>query len=84
MAYSVQDYRAECTAAFKAQALRREEGGITAGWVVTGYHDNILTFVFPDQGRDKEKLIIGLLGYSERTTDAESLKTVYIENNCGA
>jgi len=52
--------------------------------VVTGYHDNILTFVFPDQGRDKEKLIIGLLGYSERTTDAESLKTVYIENNCGA
>jgi len=52
--------------------------------VVTGYHDNILTFVFPDQGRDKEKLIIGLLGYSERATDAESLKTVYIEDNRGA
>jgi len=52
--------------------------------VVTGYHDNILTSVFPDQGRDKEKLIIGLLGYSERATDEESLKTVYIEDNRGA
>ena len=100
MADSVQNYRAECTAAFKAQALMRGWGGIAVGtlsadfgltelsdnfgWVVTGYHDNILTFVFPDQGRDKEKLIIGLLGYSERTTDAESLKTVYIEDNRGA
>ena len=55
MAYSVQDYRAECTAAFKAQALMRGWGGIAVGtlsadfgltelsdnfgWVVTGYHD---------------------------------------------
>ncbi|MFC2306770.1 MAG: hypothetical protein ACFNKE_06865 [Neisseria elongata] len=39
---------------------------------------------FPDQRRDKEKLIIGLLGYLERATDAESLKTVYIEDNRGA
>lgn len=77
MADSVQNYRAECTAAFKAQALMRGWGGITVGtlsadfgltelsdnfgWVVTGYHDNILTFVFPDQGRNKEKLIIACL-----------------------
>ena len=77
MADSVQNYRAECTAAFKAQALLRGWGGIAVGtlsadfgltelsdnfgWVVTGYHDNILTFVFPDQGRNKEKLIIACL-----------------------
>ena len=77
MADSVQNYRAECTAAFKAQALMRGWGGIAVGtlsadfglteladnfgWVVTGYHDNILTFVFPDQGRNKEKLIIACL-----------------------
>ena len=77
MAYSVQNYRAEYRAAFKAQALMRGWGGIAVGtlsadfgltelsdnfgWVVTGYHDNILTFVFPDQGRNKEKLIIACL-----------------------
>ena len=77
MADSVQNYRAECTAAFKAQALMRGWGGIAVGtlsadfgltelsdnfgWVVTGYHDNILTFVFPDQGRNKEKLISACL-----------------------
>ena len=31
MAYSVQDYRAECTAVFKAQALMRGWGGIAVG-----------------------------------------------------
>ncbi|MDO4878515.1 MAG: hypothetical protein Q3966_04360 [Neisseria sp.] len=86
--------------AAQAQELMREWGGVAvgtpsadfgvtelannAGWVVTGHHNNILNFVFPDEGRDKEEFAIGLIGRSYRAADADGLKIVHIEDHRGA
>lgn len=86
--------------AAQAQALMREWDGVAvgtpsadfgvtelpdnAGWVVTGHHNDILNFVFPDEGRDKGEFAIGLLGRSHRAADAEGLKVDHIEDNRGA
>ncbi len=51
------------------------------GWVVTSHHDDILTFVGPDEvAPDAEELTIGLLGRSKRSQDAEELRVLHVED----
>lgn len=52
------------------------------GWVVTSHHNDILTFVGPneaDAGADDVE--IGLLGRSKRGQDAEELRVIHVEDN---
>ena len=51
------------------------------GWVVTCHHDDILTFVGPDEvGTDAEDIVVGLLGRSKRGQDATDLRVLHVED----
>lgn len=53
-----------------------------AGWVATSHHNDILTYVSPEEIGDEEPALvtIGLLGRSKRDEDAQSLEVVHIED----
>ena len=52
------------------------------GWVVTCHHDDILTFVAPDEvdPGEADDLTIGLLGRSRRGQDADQLQVIHVED----
>jgi hypothetical protein len=51
------------------------------GWVVTCHHNDILTFVGPDEvSPDAEDLVVGLHGRSKRGQDAEQLRVLHVED----
>jgi hypothetical protein len=51
------------------------------GWVVTCHHNDILTFVGPDEVRpDAEDVVVGLYGRSKRGQDAEQLRVLHVED----
>ena len=51
------------------------------GWVVTSHHNDILTFVSPDEvGDDPSDLSVGLLGRSKRDQDADALSVIHVED----
>ncbi len=52
------------------------------GWVVTGHHNDILTFVGPEEVSSEEQndLVVGLLGRSKRHQDSESLLVIHVED----
>lgn len=51
------------------------------GWVVTCHHNDILNFVFLNEGEAITELEIGLIGRSYRAADSEELQVVHIEDN---
>ncbi|MEN8215562.1 MAG: hypothetical protein ABFS56_04150 [Pseudomonadota bacterium] len=56
-----------------------------SGWVVTSHHNDILTYVAPEEGGDEPTdLSVGLLGRSKRNQDAESLAVIHIEDKRNA
>lgn len=55
-----------------------EDGG---GWVVTCHHNDILTFVGPEEaGPDAADVVVGLLGRCKRGQDAEQLRVLHVED----
>lgn len=51
------------------------------GWVVACHHNDIPTFVGPEEvSPDAEDLMVGLLGRSKRGQDAEELRLVHVED----
>lgn len=50
------------------------------GWVVTSHHNDILTYVGPDETSGTEDVVIGLLGRSKRNQDAQELEIVHVED----
>jgi hypothetical protein len=51
------------------------------GWVVTCHHDDILTFVGPDEvDPDAQDVVVGLLGRFKREEDAEKLRVLHAED----
>ena len=51
------------------------------GWVVTSHHNDILTYVSPEEvGDDPSDLSVGLLGRSKRGQDADSLTVIHVED----
>lgn len=39
------------------------------GWVVTGHHNDVLTYVGPDEPQDQSEIRVGLFGRSKRHRD---------------
>jgi len=87
----------EADLAAQATALLREYGPVRVGssfgdfstitledghgWVVTCHHNDILTFVGPDEASpDAQDVVVGLLGRSKRGQDAEQLRVLHVED----
>ncbi|MFD6181428.1 hypothetical protein [Streptomyces goshikiensis] len=54
------------------------------GWVVTGHHNDVLTYVGPDEPQDQSHIAVGLLGRSKRHQDGTELHIVHVEDKRGA
>ncbi|WP_119731843.1 hypothetical protein [Thermomonospora amylolytica] len=51
------------------------------GWVVYGHHDDVLTYVAPEEmGDDPEDVEIGLHGRAKRDRDGREPKVVHVED----
>ncbi|MFI5760403.1 hypothetical protein ACIA8F_05605 [Streptomyces sp. NPDC051563] len=50
------------------------------GWVVTGHHNDVLTYVGPDEVGDPSELTVGLCGRSKRHRDGTDLRVVHVED----
>ena len=50
------------------------------GWVVTGHHNDVLTYVGPDEPGDQSEIAVGLLGRAKRHRDGTELHIVHIED----
>ncbi|GIJ18996.1 hypothetical protein [Micromonospora gifhornensis] len=50
------------------------------GWVVYGHHDDVLTYVGPDEISDSSDLAIGLYGRHKRDRDGHELDVVHVED----
>lgn len=51
------------------------------GWVVSSHHNDILTFVGPDEvDPNSDDLVVGLLGRCKRGQDSEDLRVVHVED----
>ncbi|MFJ3723768.1 hypothetical protein ACIPYQ_14500 [Streptomyces sp. NPDC090045] len=53
------------------------------GWVVTGHHHDVLTYVGPDKPDDGSGLAVGLHGRSKRHRDGTELHVVHVEDKRG-
>ncbi|MEV0661298.1 hypothetical protein ACIBI3_08935 [Actinomadura luteofluorescens] len=54
------------------------------GWAVYGHHNDILTYVAPEEaGDDATDLAVGLLGRSKRGQDGLELTVVHVEDKRG-
>lgn len=50
------------------------------GWVVTGHHKDVLTYVGPDEPEDGSRIAAGLFGRSKRHRDGTELRVVHVED----
>ncbi|MFG2002219.1 hypothetical protein ACGFNU_24005 [Spirillospora sp. NPDC048911] len=50
------------------------------GWVVYGHHNDVLTYVAPDEVTAPEELAVGLVGRSKRDQDGHELTVVHVED----
>lgn len=55
------------------------------GWVVTSHHNDILTYVAPDEIGEPgpTDLVVGLLGREKRDQDARELEIIHVEDRRG-
>jgi hypothetical protein len=55
------------------------------GWVVTSHHNDILTYVGPDEvgHSDASDVVVGLLGRGKRDQDALELEIIHVEDRRG-
>jgi hypothetical protein len=51
------------------------------GWVVTGHHPDVLTYVAPDEAPEPTDLTIGLTGRANRDRDGHELQVIHVEDN---
>lgn len=54
------------------------------GWVVTGDHQDVLTYVGPDEPGGQEDFAVGLYGRSKRHRDGTELRVVHVEDRRGS
>ncbi|MEU7339643.1 hypothetical protein [Streptomyces sp. NPDC007074] len=50
------------------------------GWVVTGHHNDVLTYVGLDEPQDQSQIAVGLFGRSKRHRDGTELRVVHVED----
>ncbi|MEU9777909.1 MULTISPECIES: hypothetical protein [unclassified Streptomyces] len=53
------------------------------GWVVTGHHRDVLTYVAPGEPGGQEHVDVGLCGRSKRHRDGTELGVVHVEDRRG-
>ncbi|MFE2586900.1 hypothetical protein [Streptomyces sp. NPDC059378] len=53
------------------------------GWVVTGQHNDVLTYVGPDEPHERSDIAIGVFGRSKRHRDGTELHVVHVEDKRG-
>ncbi|MFF5718795.1 hypothetical protein [Streptomyces buecherae] len=54
------------------------------GWIVTGHHNDVLTYVGPAEAQDQSQVAIGLLGRAKRHRDGTELRVVHVADARGA
>lgn len=54
------------------------------GWVVTGHHHDVLTYVGAEELDGPSEVAVGLFGRSKRHQDGTGLHVVHVEDNRGA
>ncbi|MEV4949900.1 hypothetical protein [Streptomyces sp. NPDC053755] len=52
-------------------------------WVLTGHHNEVLTYVGPDEPQDQSQITVGLFGRSRRHRDGTKLHVVHVEDKQG-
>ncbi len=50
------------------------------GWVVTGHHNDVLTYVSLEEPQDQSQIAVGLFGRSKRHRDGTELHVVHVED----
>ncbi len=50
------------------------------GWLVTGHHPDVVTFVALDESEDPSHLAVGIHGRSKRDRDGRELHVVHVED----
>jgi hypothetical protein len=50
------------------------------GWLVTGHHPHMFTFVLPSEVSTPNDLMIGLYGRSKRGSDGDNPVIVHVED----
>jgi hypothetical protein len=53
------------------------------GWVVTGHHQDVLTYVAPDEPSGQDNFAVGMCGRSKRHRDGTELHIVHVEDRRG-
>lgn len=51
-----------------------------SGWVVTGQHPDVLTYVAPEDVTEETDLVVGLTGRRNRDRDGRELQVIHVEN----
>lgn len=54
------------------------------GWVVTGHHNDVLTYVGPDEPQDQSEISVGLFGRSKRHRDGTEPHVIHVEDKRGS
>jgi hypothetical protein len=54
---------------------------VPPGWVVTGHHPDVLTYVAPDEVGRPDDLAVGLTGRGKRDQDGHELQVVHVEDH---
>ncbi|ARQ72116.1 hypothetical protein [Streptomyces marincola] len=54
------------------------------GWVVTGHHQDVLTYVAPQEPDGEDNFAIGLCGRAKRHQDGTELRVVHVEDKRGS
>ncbi|MET8768961.1 hypothetical protein [Streptomyces sp. NPDC004658] len=54
------------------------------GWLVTGHHPDVVTFVALQDSEDPSHLAVGILGRSRRDRDGRDLHVVHVEDGGAA
>ncbi|UUU37597.1 hypothetical protein [Streptomyces sp. NBC_00162] len=54
------------------------------GWVVTGNHNDVLTYVGPDEPHDESEIAVGLFGRCKHHRDGTELHVVHVEDKRGS
>ncbi|MFI5925030.1 hypothetical protein ACIA3K_03505 [Micromonospora sp. NPDC051543] len=50
------------------------------GWVVYGHHNDVLTYMGPDEVQDSSDLAVGLYGRHKRDQDGHELDVIHVED----
>ncbi len=50
------------------------------GWVVTGHHPDVLTYVAPAEVAEPSEVLVGLTGRAHRDHDGHELTVVHVED----